>query len=59
MPENVFRKDREREFAAFIENRRAVGTLNPMRDKMKATTAVPGGGEETTTTLWPRLVHKL
>ena len=27
------RKPRERELATFDENRRAVGTLNPMRDK--------------------------
>ena len=30
---NDQRKSREREFATFDENRRAVGMLNPMRDK--------------------------
>ena len=29
------RKAREREFATFDENRRAVGMLNPMRDKKR------------------------
>ena len=31
------RKTRERESATFGENRRAVGMLNPMRDKNKGT----------------------
>ena len=30
---NYYRKARERESATFDENRRAVGMLNPMRDK--------------------------
>jgi len=30
---NDYRKAREREFATFDETRRAVGMLNPMRDK--------------------------
>ena len=39
---NDWRKARERELATFDENRRAVGMLNPMRDKKKART----GGEK-------------
>ena len=39
------RKAREREFATFDQNRRAVGMLNPMRDK---TEGMYRGGEGTT-----------
>ena len=46
------RKAQERELAALDENRRAVGLLNPMRDKNKGKNR---GGEGTTllTTAWP------
>ena len=40
-----WRKARERELATFDENRQAVGTLNPMRDKNEGTYR----GEEGTT----------
>ena len=40
-----WRKARERELATFDENRRAVGMLNPMRDKkIKARTGGEKGG---------------
>ena len=42
---------RERELATFDENRRAVGLLNPMRDKLKACTEGEKGRH-----LSPRLV---
>ena len=49
------RKARERELATFDENRRAVGMLNPMRDKrLKARTEAEKGRN-----LRPQLVQKL
>ena len=42
---NYQRKARERELATFDENRRAVGMLNPTRDKIEGTYR---GGEGTT-----------
>ena len=41
----IYRKARERESATFDENRRAVGMLNPMHDKIEGTYR---GGEGTT-----------
>ena len=52
---NDSRNARERELATFDENRRAVGMLDPMRDKTEGT-YVPGGKGRH---LRQQLVHKL
>ena len=48
---NDKRKARERESATFDENRRAVGKLNPMRDKNEG--ACRGEGTTPVTTTFP------